>query len=170
MVSKLRPLLPALGFFCGLLLAAIAAQNNVSLIGILVGAPGLHGVLIARSALRNHRQAKLDKKCLIGEFACGSFLVVASLMMLTGIVFYPRPIFPALAFFGGLLLAAIATLPLIITDVLKIIAAVRRKQGVWQNTLRLALNFLALLIYLVLLTWMSMLLLLMLSGEPYMGN
>ncbi len=169
-MSKLRPFLPVLGFFCGLLLAAIAAQHNVFLVGILIGLPGLHGVLIARSTLKGQRQTKLDKKCLIGEIVCASFLVVASLMMLASVAFHKIPFFPALALFCGLLLAAIATLPLVITGVLKVITAVGQKREVWQSVLKLLLNSLALLIYLVALTWMSMFLVFLLSGEPYMGN
>ncbi len=170
MMLNLRPLLPALGFFCGLLLAAIAAQHNIFFVGILVGSPGLHGVLIAKGALRGQRQAKLNKRCLIGELACASLLVVASLMMLASAAFHKIPFFSTLALLCGLLLAAIAALPLVITGVLKVITAVRQKREVWRSILKLLLNSLALLIYLVALAWMSMFLVFLLSGEPYMGN
>ncbi|MBD1862967.1 MULTISPECIES: hypothetical protein [Trichocoleus] len=112
----------------------------------------------------------MNKKCLIGELACASLLVVASLMMLASAAFYKIPFFSTLALLWGLLSAAIATLPLVITGALKVITAVRQKREMWQSVLKLLLNSLALLIYLVALAWISMFLVFLLSGEPYMGN
>jgi hypothetical protein len=81
-----------------------------------------------------------------------------------------RPILPALGFFCGLLLATIATLTLVLTGVLKATTAVRQKREEGQSVLKVSPNSLALLIYLVLVVWMSMLLLFVLSDGPYIGN
>lgn len=128
---------------------------------------GLHGVLVAKSALKHRRQTRSGKGSFLVELICASFLVLACLIMVTPLVLNLEPF---LFFSCGWLLAAIATLPLIITGVIKVITGVRQKQHVWRRVLRLTLNCFALLIYLTLVLWMSMLLMFVLSGEPYMGN
>lgn len=133
----------------------------------VAGLPGLHGTLTAKSALRYRRQANSGKRCQNIELACSGVLVLAGFIMVVSVVFQ-MPSF-IIFFFGGLL-AAIATLPLIITGLLKVITAVRQKRGIWQNLLKVVLNVLALLIYVVLAAWMSMLFIFWLTGEPYMGN
>ncbi|HEY9815432.1 MAG TPA: hypothetical protein V6D20_06475, partial [Candidatus Obscuribacterales bacterium] len=77
---------------------------------------------------------------------------------------------PVISFFCGWLLAAIATLPIVIIGVMQVITAIRRKQRVWRKVLGLILNCFALLIYLMLAFWMSMLIVLLLSGESYIGD
>jgi hypothetical protein len=134
---------------------------------VIAGLTGLHGVLIAKSALKYRRQTQSSKGSLLVELACASLLVLACLIMVMHVVFNVAPV---ISFFCGWLLATIATLPLVITGVMKVITAIRRKQRVWRKVLRLVLNCFALLIYLILAGWMSMLLVLLLSGEPYMGN
>ncbi len=133
----------------------------------VAGLTGLHGVLIAKSALKYHRQTQSSKGILLVELTCSSLLVLACLIMVMSIVFNVAPV---ISFFCGWLLATISTLPLVITGVMKVIIAVRRKQHVWQKVLRLVLNCFALSIYLMLVVWISMLLVILLSGEPYMGE
>lgn len=152
-----------LAAFNGWFLMAIATLPLV----FVAGLPGFHGVLIAKSVLRSRKQTNSRRKCQNIELACSGVLVLASFIMLVSVVFQ-MPSF-IIFFFGGLL-AAIATLPLIITGLLKVITAVRQKRGVWHNILNVVLNVLALLIYLVLAAWMSMLFIFWLTGEPYMGN
>lgn len=149
--------------FNGWLMVAIATLPLI----FVAGLPGLHGILTAKSALRSRRQAKSGKKGQKVELACSGLLILAGFIMLVSVVFQ-MPSF-IIFFFGGLL-AAIATLPLIITGLIKVITAVRQKRGLWQNLLKLVLNVLALLIYSVLAAWMSMLFIFWLTGEPYMGN
>jgi hypothetical protein len=149
--------------FNGWFLMAIATLPLI----FVAGLPGLHGVLIAKSALRSRRQTNSRKRCQNVELVCSSGLILAGLIMVVSVVFQ-MPSF--IVFFFGGLLAAIATLPLILTGLIKVITAVRQKRGIWQNLLKVALNVLALLIYLVLAAWMSMLFIFWLTGEPYMGN
>ncbi len=133
----------------------------------IAGLTALHGVFIAKSALKYRRQNQSSKGSLLVELTCASLLVLACLIMLTHVVFKVAPIISS---FCGWLLAAIATLPLVITGVMQIVRAIRRKQRVWRKVLRLALNCFALLIYLTLALWMSMLLVLLLSGAPYTNS
>jgi hypothetical protein len=133
----------------------------------VAGLPGLHGILTAKSVLRSRRQTHSRQRFQKVELACSGLLVLAGFVMLVSVVFQV-PSF--IVFFFGGLLAAIATLPLIITGLLKVITAVRQKRDIWQNLLKVVLNVLALLIYLVLAAWMSMLFIFWLTGEPYMGN
>ena len=149
--------------FNGWFLMAIAALPLI----FIAGLPGLHGILTAKSVLRYRRQTHSRQRFQKVELACSGLLVLAGFVMLVSVVFQV-PSF-IIFFFGGLL-AAIATLPLIITGLLKVITAVRQKRDIWQNLLKVVLNVLALLIYLVLAAWMSMLFIFWLTGEPYMGN
>lgn len=148
--------------FNGWLMVAIATLPLV----FVAGLPGLHGILTAKNALRSRRQTNFRKGQKV-ELACSGLLILAGFIMLVSVVFQ-MPSF-VIFFFGGLL-AAIATLPLIITGLIKVITAVRQQRGVWQSLLKVALNVLALVIYLVLAAWMSMLFIFWLTGEPYMGN
>lgn len=149
--------------FNGWFLMAIATLPLI----FVAGLPGLHGVLIAKSALRSRRQTNSRKGCQKVELACAGVLILAGFIMLASVVFQ-MPSF--IVFFFGGLLAAIATLPLILTGLLKVITAVRQKRGIWQNLLKVVLNVVALLIYLVLAVWMSMSFIFLLTGEHYMGN
>lgn len=133
----------------------------------IAGLTGLHGILVAKSALKYRRQTRSGKGSLLVELTCASLLVLACLIMVMDVVLNLAPF---ITFFCGWLLAAIATLPLVITGVMKVITAVRQKQRVRRKVLNLALNCLALLIYLMLAFWMSMLVVLLVPGEPYMGN
>ncbi|MBD1872897.1 hypothetical protein H6F75_05340 [Nodosilinea sp. FACHB-131] len=134
---------------------------------VIAGLTGLHGVLIAKSAFKHRKQAQSSMGNLLIELNCAGLLVLACLIMLTHVVFKVAPV---ISFFCGWLLAAIATLPLVIIGVIKVITAIRQKQRVWRKVVRLVLNCFALLIYLTFALWMSMLLVMLLSGEPYMGN
>lgn len=134
---------------------------------LVAGLTGLHGVLTAKSALRYYRGIRFNRLNLLIELICAGLLVLACFVMLTHVILNVTPL---LTFVCGWLLAAIATLPLLVTGIMKVVTAVRRKQGAWQNSLKLALHLLALLVYLTLVAWMSMLLALALTGEPYMGN
>lgn len=134
---------------------------------VIAGLAGLHGILIATSALKYRRRAQSSMGSLLIELNCAGLLVLACLIMLMHVVL---KIAPVISLFCGCLLAAIATLPLVITGVVKVITAIRRKQHVWRKVVRLVLNCLALLIYLTFALWMSMLLVMLLSGEHYMGN
>ncbi len=169
---NLRPSLPILAFVCGLLLAlvAIVFLQNSFLAVVLIGMPCLHGILIAKSAVNYKHQAISDEKCLNVELVCAGLLVVASLIMLQSIAVDSRPIASAIAFVLGLLLSAIATLPVVMIGILNIITAVRQKRERWQSAWPLLLNSLALSIYLMLLSWLSVLLPFILSGKHYMGN
>jgi hypothetical protein len=139
----------------------------MSLLLIIAGLTGMHGVLTAKSALKYHRQSQSGKGTLIIKLICASLLVLAFLVMLTYGVLNVSPI---ITFFCGWLLAAIATVLLTITGVIEVIKAFRQKHHQRRNIARLLLNFLALLVYCILALWMSMLLAIALSGEPYMGK
>lgn len=139
----------------------------MSLYLIIAALTGMHGVLTAKSAFKYHRQAQSGKGCLIVKLICASLLVLASLIMLSYKVFNVAPI---ITFFCGWLLAAIATLPLTFAGAIEVIKAFKHKHDQRRNIARLLLNFLALLIYCTFALWMSMLLVLALSGESYMGN
>ena len=134
---------------------------------VIDGLMGLQRVLIAKSALKDRRQTRFSKASLLVELTCASLLLLACLIMVTPVVFNVAPF---ISFFCGSLVAVIATLPLVVTELIKVITAVRKKQRIWQEVLKLVLNCFVLLIYLTLAFWMSMLLVLALSGEPYMGN
>ena len=134
---------------------------------IIAGLTGIHGVLTAKSALEYHKQAQSDKRSLIVKLICASLLVLAFFVMLTYGVLNISPI---ITFFCGWLLAAIATVLLTITEAIEMIKAFRHKYHQRRNIARVMLNFLALLIYCILTLWMSMLLAIALSGEPYMGK
>ncbi len=134
---------------------------------IIAGLTGMHGVLTAKSALKYYRQAQSGKGSLIIKLTCASLLVLAFLVMLTYGVFNVSPI---ITFFCGWLLAAIATLLLTLAGVIEVIKAFRHKHHQRRNIAKLLLNFFALLIYCLLALWMSMLLVIALSGEPYMGK
>lgn len=134
---------------------------------IIAALTGIHGVLTAKSAFKYHRQAQSGKGCLIVKLICASLLVLAALIMLTYEVFNVAPI---ITFFCGCLLAAIATLPLTIAGMIEVIKSFKNKHYQRRNIAKLMLNFLALLIYSIFALWMSMLLVLTLSGESYMGK
>ncbi|HEY9878267.1 MAG TPA: hypothetical protein V6D29_07410 [Leptolyngbyaceae cyanobacterium] len=130
---------------------------------LLVGLPGLHGVLIAESALKHYRKTQSSKVSLIVELICAGLLILAVLVALINI----RSL---LAFYCGLILAAIATFPLTVVGTIEAIKAVRKKQYRRRNVVRLLLNSIALLIYCSLVFSLTFLVAMGLAGESYMGN
>ncbi|MBD2102338.1 hypothetical protein [Leptolyngbya sp. FACHB-261] len=128
------------------------------------GLLGLHGLLTAAIAINHYKRTKHGKGLLIVELICACLLIFACVLILKTMgLDYQSP----LPFFFGWWLAVIATLPLNITAVVKLIRAFRNKQRRTLNVLRLLLNFFALAIYLILALWLTSMILIMLSGGTY---
>ncbi|MBD2256148.1 hypothetical protein [Pseudanabaena sp. FACHB-2040] len=130
---------------------------------LVAALPGLHGALVASSALQYHRQTQSSKESLTVELICAGLLATTTLVTLLSLS-------SLLAFYFGWVLAAAAALPLAITGSIETLQAVKRKRHRRRNLVRLLLNVSALLIYCLLVFFSSFLVIMWLSGEPYMGN
>ncbi|HEY9297008.1 MAG TPA: hypothetical protein VIQ31_11665 [Phormidium sp.] len=129
---------------------------------LAVALPGLHGALVAESALSYYKEAHSSKRSLIAELICSGLLVLGVLL---GLIV--RSLF---GFYCGLILAAIATFILTIIGIIEVIKAFRSKRYQRRNIVRLLLNSSALLIYCSLVFSLTFLVVLGLAGESYMGN
>lgn len=109
---------------------------------------GLRGILVAKNALKYHRQTQSDKGSLFLKLICATLLVLACLIILLPVLYNQAS---SISFLSGWLLAIIGTLPLTAIRVEKVIEAIRQNQYVyiWRDVLKMVLNCFALLIYLV---------------------
>lgn len=133
---------------------------NVWPLYLTVALPGVQGFLTARTALKSEISPQAIKKI---DLICAGLLGVAMVIMVVG-----RLSFIGLFFGAGL--AAIATLPLIVTATLQLIQSIRHKRHPWHQAAKILLQASALLIYSVITVWMSYMMILWIGGEPYMGN
>ncbi|MBE9129949.1 MULTISPECIES: hypothetical protein [unclassified Coleofasciculus] len=131
---------------------------------IIAGLPGLHGLFIATLSIIHYRRTKRGKKCLIVELICSSLLIVAWLLIITNVWLESQSF--VLSLFGWWL-AAIATLVLNITAIVKAVKAFRTKRNRFLSTIGVLLNFSALIIYLIFALWLTWFFLLALAGASY---
>ncbi len=129
----------------------------------LLAFPGVQGALTAKNVLNQSRRAEFSPVLGNVELVCAGFLAVAAGVALLGAKSLP-------VLYGSWVVAAIATLILIIAAALGLIGAMCRRQNQRQALVKLLLQSAALLLYIFLLLW-GLLLLRSLSGESYyMGN
>lgn len=130
---------------------------------VLLALPGLQGALTARQALHQHRLAPSRAGLTIAELIGAGLLGVAAGIALLGARSLP-------VLYSSWVVAAIATLILVIATALELLRAMSRRQNQRPVLLKLLLQSLALIFYGLLLLWMGLLFLLSLTGESYMGN
>lgn len=129
----------------------------------LLALPGVQGALTAKHALNQSRQAQFNPRLVIAELIGAGLLGVAAGVALLGARSLP-------VLYSSWIIAAIATLILVIAAALDLIQAMRRRQNQRPLLTKLLLQSLALIFYSILLLWMGLLFLLSLTGESYMGN
>lgn len=129
----------------------------------LLALPGVQGALTARNALNQSRLAQFNAGIVIAELIGAGLLGVAAAIALLGARSLP-------VLYSSWVVAAIATLMLVIAAALDLIQAMRRRQNQRPLLTKLLLQSLALMFYGILLLWMGLLFLLSLTGESYMGN
>lgn len=127
---------------------------------LTVALPGVQGFLTARKALKDETYPQFIKKI---DLICAGLLGTAMVIMVVGRLSF-------IGLFFGAVLAAIATLPLIVTATIQLIQSIRHKRHPWHQAAKLLLQGSALLIYGVISVWASYLLIFWIGGEPYMGN
>ncbi|WOD41207.1 hypothetical protein [Nodosilinea sp. E11] len=130
---------------------------------VLLTLPGVQGALTAKHAFRQSRRARFSPLIVVVELVCAGCLAVAAGVALLGAKSVP-------VLYGSWVVAAIATLILVIAAALDLLRAMRRRQNQRPVLIKLLLQSVALILYSILLLWMGLLLLLSLSGESYMGN
>ena len=129
----------------------------------LLALPGVQGALTAKNVLNQSRLARFSPVLGNVELVCAGFLAVAAGVALLGAKSLP-------VLYGSWVIAAIATLGLVIAAALDLIQAVRHRQNQRPALIKLLLQSGALILYCALLLSMVWLLLISLSGESYMGN
>jgi hypothetical protein len=129
----------------------------------LLALPGVQGALTARNAFNQSRLAQFDAGLVIAELIGAGLLGIAAAIALLGARSLP-------VLYSSWVVAAIATLILVIAAALDLIGAMRRRQNQRPILTKLLLQSLALIFYGILLLWMGLLFLLSLTGESYMGN
>ncbi|HSM83652.1 MAG TPA: hypothetical protein VLS96_18335 [Nodosilinea sp.] len=129
----------------------------------LLAFPGMQGALTAKNAFDQSRQTRFSPVLVSVELVCAGFLAVAAGVALLGAKSLP-------VIYGSWVIAAIATLMLVIAAALDLLWALRRRQNQRQALIKLLLQSVVLILYVILLVWMGLLLLLSLTGESYMGN
>ncbi|MEA5447414.1 hypothetical protein VB780_02460 [Leptolyngbya sp. CCNP1308] len=130
---------------------------------VLLILPGIQGALTARNAFDQSRLARFSPVLVSVELVCAGLLIVAAGVALLGANSLP-------VIYGSWVVAAIATLMLVIAAALDLIGAIRRRQNQRLALIKLLLQSVALTLYVILLLWMGLLLVLSLTGESYMGN
>lgn len=125
--------------------------------------PGMQGALTAKHAFDQIRLARLNPVLVSVELVGAGVLGVAAGVALLGAKSLP-------VLYGSWIIAAIATLMLVIAAALDLIGAMRRRQNQRPALTKLLLQSVALTLYVILLLWMGLLFLLSLAGESYMGN
>jgi hypothetical protein len=129
----------------------------------LLALPGIQGALTAKNAFDQSRLARFSPILVSVELVCAGFLVVAAGVALLGAKSLPM-------LYGSWVVAAIATLMLVIVAALDLTGGIRHRQNQRRALLKLLLQSVALILYIILLLWMGLLLFLSLTGESYMGN
>ncbi len=129
----------------------------------LLALPGAQGALTAQNALRQSRLARFNARLAIAELIGAGLLGIAATIALLGARSLP-------VLYTSWVIAAIATLILVIAAALDLIQAMHRRQNQRPVLVKLLLQSLALVFYSILLLWMGLLFLLSLTGESYMGN
>ncbi|PZV04385.1 MAG: hypothetical protein DCF32_12445 [Leptolyngbya sp.] len=129
----------------------------------LLALPGAQGALTARNTLKRTRSNQFSGRVAIAELIGAGLLGVAAAIALLGARSLP-------VLYSSWVVAAIATLILVIAAALDLIRAIRRRQNQRPILTKLLLQSLALIFYGLLLLWMGLLFLLSLTGESYMGN
>ncbi|MGG6241078.1 hypothetical protein ACQ4N7_20845 [Nodosilinea sp. AN01ver1] len=129
----------------------------------LLALPGAQAALTAHNALKQSRVARFNGVVVNAELLGAVLLGVAAAIALLGARSLP-------VLYSSWVVAAIATLLLVITAALELVQAMRRRQNQRPVLVKLLLQSLALMFYSILLLWMGLLFLLALTGESYMGN
>ena len=129
----------------------------------LLALPGAQGALTAKNALTHSRLDRFNGMLAIAELIGAGLLGVAAGIALLGARSLP-------VLYSSWVVAAIATLILVIAAALDLIRAMGRRQNQRPVLIKLLLQSLALMFYSILLLWMGLLFLLSLTGESYMGN
>ncbi|MBE9157762.1 hypothetical protein IQ265_13145 [Nodosilinea sp. LEGE 06152] len=129
----------------------------------LLALPGVQSALTAKNTLNRSRLNQFSGRVAIAELIGAGLLGVAAAIALLGARSLP-------VLYSSWVVAAIATLILVIAAALDLIRAMRRRQNQRPVLVKLLLQSLALVFYSILLLWMGLLFLLSLTGESYMGN
>ncbi|PSN14638.1 hypothetical protein C7293_10780 [filamentous cyanobacterium CCT1] len=129
----------------------------------LLALPGAQAALTARNAFRQSRLPQSNAGILNVELIGAGLLGVAAAIALLGAKSLP-------VLYSSWIVAAIATLILVIAAALDLVQTMRRRQNQRPVLVKLLLQSLALVFYSILLLWMGLLFLLALTGESYMGN
>lgn len=163
-------LLAGLTFFGAMVVTVILVQApwaHMLPVIALLALPGVHGALTAKNVLHQSRLARFSPILGNVELLCAGFLMVvaAGVGMLAK---WPRLFYGG--WYGSWVVAAIATLVLVIAAALDLIQAVRHRQNQRPALIKLLLQSGALILYCILLLTLGWLLLIGLSGRPYMGN
>ncbi|MBD1919203.1 MULTISPECIES: hypothetical protein [Cyanophyceae] len=130
---------------------------------VLLALPGAQGALTAKNTLSRSRLNQFNGVLAIAELIGAGLLGVAAGIALLGARSLP-------VLYSSWIVAAIATLILVIAAALELLRAMSRRQNQRPVLLKLLLQSLALIFYGLLLLWMGLLFLLSLTGESYMGN
>ncbi|MBD2232565.1 hypothetical protein [Phormidium tenue] len=130
---------------------------------VLLALPGAQGALTAKNTLNQSRLSQFNGVLAIAELIGAGLLGVAAAIALLGARSLP-------VLYSSWVVAAIATLILVIAAALELLRAMSRRQNQRLVLLKLLLQSLALIFYGLLLLWMGLLFVLSLTGESYMGN
>ncbi len=133
----------------------------------LLALPGVHGALTAKNVLHQSRLARFSPILGNVELICAGFLMVVAVGV-GMLAKWPRLFYGS--WYGSWVVAAIATLVLVIAAALDLIQAMRHRQNQRPALIKLLLQSGALFLYCILLLTLGWLLLIGLSGRPYMGN
>jgi hypothetical protein len=164
-LTKTR-LLKGLTWFGAMVVAFIVVRAPwAATLRVIMGLalPCLQGALTAKNALSQSRLAQFSPVLVNIELVCAGLLTLSSGVALLG----PKTL-PVL--YGSWVVAAIATLVLVIVAALDLIRAIGCKQNQRWVLIKLLLQSVALILYAILVLWMGFLVLIALSGKPYMGN
>jgi hypothetical protein len=129
----------------------------------LLSIPAGQGVLTGKQALRQSCSTRLHAVIANVELVCARLLGVAAGMAVLGAQSLP-------VIYSSWVVAAIATLLLVLAAALDLLQAMARRQNQRPRLVKLLLQSLALIFYSFLLLWMWFLLVRSLAGESYMGN